>query len=221
MIGFPATKAAAMSDTTNSVSTNAMVPMPEGSAGTEPVTPADVTFVKLRLRGNDSGTIDISYSEIAHQTSDGAATIQSTVDQVLRGEAEPSWHAPVMTSPSPSRLSLRNDVARFFVFLLESGNYRFAAGDYPFRVEDGKQAYFRQARCVWPEGEGFSHGRLPPVGAVSKAAYFLADSDRDLEASGGLAFRSKFNIYLNLDYPEGAPIPICIDPDVGYPGGHS
>ena len=201
--------------------TDDLVIMDEFDPGTRAPRPLAATFLKLKLAGTPTGVIDISYDQIANYQLPGPDDIETVVNGVLDGTIPLNWRAPVVTPPSPSRLSLRNDIATYFVFILEPGNYRFSTDAYPFRIEGGKSSYHYEARCVWPNGAGFTHARKPPIGVEARAGYFIAFSNFDLQHSGNQAFRSNFNIYLDLDYAGSAPVPISVDPDVGYPGGNS
>jgi hypothetical protein len=191
--------------------------------GDSPPRPRAVTLVKIKLSGDAAGVIDVSYSAIANYTLGSQEPIENIVNIVAANPnpTELTWRIPpALTTPCPSRLSLRNAVASYFVFVLEAGNYRFAADQHPFRVEGGKSDYHYEARCVWKEGINYKHGRKAPVGKTSKVGYFIAFSDTDLSDSGGQTFTSSFNLYLDLDYATGS-VPISVDPDVGYPGGNS
>jgi hypothetical protein len=78
------------------------------------------------------------------------------------------------------------------------------------------------------ERAGDSVNLVDEPGEGCRVALFVADAAADQAANGtggDNRFRSSFNIYVDLllkrdDDPNASRrMPICIDPDVGHPGG--
>lgn len=199
-------------------STDDLVPMTEYS-GTRPTLPTDVTLVKLKIVGSASG-IDISYEQIANYQLGVSETIEDIAQAVLTSPNQFNWHAPIINLPPRSRLSLRNNGPRFFLFYIETGNCRFAVGSYPFRVEAAKASYFYEARCAWMGGGSLEIQRQARLGYDCRVAYFTVYGDRDFDDHGE-PFSSEFNLYLDAIATDGSRVPFSVDPDVGYPGGNS
>lgn len=198
-----------------------LVLMSEFQGATRVDYPTYVTLVRVKLVGDSTGRIEILYYKFANATINNAReAIEGLVNSVMDDINFVTWRDPVVANPKPSRLSLSNRDYRYFVFLLESGNYSFASKQHPFRVEAKKANYFYEAKCAWKEGTNYKHERLAKTGYPSKHGYFIAFSDEDI-VDHGEGFVSNFNIYLDLDFGSGDFVPISIDPDVGYPGGNS
>lgn len=192
--------------------------------------PEEVRFWEIRLRGNAAGEIELSYNRVASYTLLRAGqplpgggtisvdeTIASVVEDIIAGTKPTGWQPPTNNRPWRSRLSIANNKYRYEVFILEGDNCQFAEQSLPFRVATGKDSYFFESRCVWVDHLNQVHVTLtPPPGVISKIAYFISHSDLDISG-----IPSPFNIYLDLKFQDGSLVPITVDPDVGYPGGHN
>ena len=185
-----------------------------------PTLPREVTIVWLSITGDTSGLIDIRYSWICNYSMGVAENITSVAGLLIDDRTKFTWKRPTVTAGGKSRLSLRSDVFKYIMFYLDEGNYQFAVDDFPFRVIGEKEPYFFESRCVWKEGINVESRKKPILGYPCKVAHFLHFADRDLDENGE-GYTSKFNIYLDLIYTDGTKVPITVDPDVGYPGGHS
>lgn len=209
--------------------TDDIVRMPERPTTAKPADPNWVIFVKAKLSGTDD-IIDIKYAKIAKCTltgssrcTDDARNIVKLVNKLVLKQYTPNWIDPDFEenpNDSLSRLSLQNDQNAYIVFELDCGNCRFVTKDRPFRIERRKAPHHYEPRVAWPVSPTqVEHEKEAPAGVEAKHGYFIAYSDEEMFKNDN-KFRSDFNFYVELLYPDSKPVPISVDPDVGYPGGN-
>jgi hypothetical protein len=194
------------------------------SQGTKP---KKVVFVRLAL-GVDtvSNNIGVAYTGMATYAL-GNQSIDTVVKKVVANPSLIKWkrfatHAETSGTPRAkiSRLSIRNTKNTYFAFVLECNNCRYNTEQIPFRVEKLKKDYLVDSGIAWTKNGVPDAGDRPPPGFDKAIGYFIANSEEEMKKAQGKNFRSHFNIYLELTYPNEEPVPISIDPDIGYPGGH-
>ena len=188
--------------------------------------PEDVMLWKVSLTGDSSGNISIIYNGVySYQRAQGE-TFENVLEKAVRRVLPPdgNWDVPDYSNPGPTALSIANDKEMYLIFVLDQGNYRFSQKQEPFQIQESKHSFYRMPRCGWLENDVFQSARILPDGKECFVAGFLANSDDDLRGGDGRKFTSSFNIYLDLfvTIPGkgiSPPIPIVVDPDVGFPEG--
>lgn len=137
----------------------------------------------------------------------------------------PKWEDRPENQPRETPLSLRHDGQAYMVFILEEMNWHFTADHDPFEVHKGKEAFYTNPRCAWKKGSDSDVGRQPPANVDCRVASFLSNAKDDRAQNGDDLgrFVSPFNFYVSVKAAGGTRpryLPLVIDPDVGYPGGH-
>lgn len=198
-------------------------PMPTNS----PETPEQVLLVKLKLDNTTKG-IEVSYAQMAKYTLE-SEKITAFLSRALEKPDLVKWGTVYAHKPGEyhSRLSIKTNELTYIGIVLECTNCRYMSGEEPFRVQSNRKYYYRDARVSWLGKDGkVLDGTKPPASYERAIGYFIARAHKDFKKNGKTqngvkAFSSSFNIYLELTYPNEKPVPISIDPDVGYPGGHT
>ncbi|HMC90986.1 MAG TPA: hypothetical protein VKI45_00870 [Allosphingosinicella sp.] len=195
-----------------------------------PRAPTHVKFVEMTVTsvpgtGHGPNPISVTYTRIADKDLAPGEAISPIIDDFAKNTFTPAWHQPTFHSSQANSnhpataLSLRENQATYIVFKLNCANCRFVRNNVPFRTQGHKDKYHVNPRVVWLSGGAPTSGDKPDANANAVIGYFIAYNDVDSQDNPG-EFRSGFNLYLELTDPSG-DVPISIDPDVGYPGGHS
>lgn len=195
---------------------------PMGPAPTYP--PNRIILWKVRLKIKSDDEVDIDYVKCAEDKLDTGENIDKYLKRLSRNVGAIAWKDPDYTNPGKTSLSIAHNGYSYMVFVLTKHNWQFSEEMDPFRIEDGKEGYYLDPKCVWKQGRESYVARQPPKGASSTIACFVANAEEDYNNSPTKPrFNSRFNIYVDfiLDSTGGGPrlLPITIDPDVGYPEG--
>ncbi|MFL6857916.1 MAG: hypothetical protein ACJ8EB_08420 [Allosphingosinicella sp.] len=145
---------------------------------------------------------------------------------LLRGHTP---NAPIDRDKTKTDLSIRSQERAYCVIITAHDNLYFSTRSEPFMVEKSgtspdNDAYYTNPLCGWFDSSGlFKTGRT--AGDGCRVAAFIADAAADGGASNPQDFSTSFNIYLDIAQTQtGDPtirrLPLIVDPDVGYPGGH-
>lgn len=195
------------------------------TAPTPETKPNKVLFLKIRFEG--AGTvIKLEYAEMADYQIPAADDIEKTLTKYCGDMLNLTWRSPQRHADPLRRrgkMSLELKQRRYIVFSLPDGNVRFSRGEYPIQVHtDVREVYYWDAWCAWYDGTNIRKFQKGPPNVDCRIAYFVANSDLDASVHSD-DFVSAFNLYLDVvdENDDDDFIPIAIDPDVGYPGGHS
>lgn len=165
----------------------------------------------LEITNRDKG-LGFEYSSIIRFDLE-RLTIDEAIEAVRCGKIRGDVRPLEACGDRPSRLSLNNDGLDYIVFVL---------GESMANLEFSKERAFSRVKeasgCGWIFGRLAARSSAPdsifsePTRLDARTAWFVSDN-----TSPGVHW---FNIHLDIIDDEGfGPIPIIIDPDVGYPGG--
>jgi hypothetical protein len=185
--------------------------------------PTSVLFLKtnIAIKGGD---VDLSYDGIWETTLGAAQSIDGIVEDFLKGNLKIKWKPTKFNKDTKGRhrssMAVELNEKRYVVVVLGSGNYRYATGVVPFKVDANNPGYVADAWCAYLDGASATLSRIGPTNINCTVAYFSAHNDEDAAAHNGTCM-TQFNIYLDIYSRQDQNIytPVSLDPDVGYPGG--
>lgn len=189
-----------------------------------PDPPTHVIAWQLEITAS-GGEVNVSYPKVWEFDLNGDK-IEKYLEEYARDPDKARGKAPKEDKPDKGKtnLSIRNKEYCYIVFVLANKNVQFSESPQEaFKVEKDNDKFYMEPLCAWLDGTNFKIGRK--AGPKSRVACFIADSERDQQASTQEFFTS-FNIYLDLRLKRSDDprierlLPIVIDPDVGHPGGN-
>lgn len=178
-----------------------------------------------------NGELNLYYSGVYRFTISASNTIDNYLMSLAIDPDGVPWTTPTEPEPAKgkSNLSVRHNQRSHLVFVLENMNWQFTEVEQqpPFKVKDGFAGYYMAAKCAWLEDPILKKAKVgpyPDANARCRVASFIADTAGHLGLPTPVD-HVPFNINLDLRLRRADQkirlLPIIIDPDVGYPGGHS
>ncbi|MFQ5346694.1 MAG: nucleotide synthetase [Rhodothalassiaceae bacterium] len=196
--------------------------VPEQDVG-NPYEPTEVHVYDVGLRAA-SGRVALYYAGVSKpiRVRDHSDFTNRLPDII----AAPRHPAPAPRQPMQSPLSVHNAGLSYVVFRLDRGwNWQFAARGPVLTIEQGRTAYFREARRVDDNGATTDRNNRQEIDGAM-AAYFIAHGRKARRDSGAKdSYSHEFNLHVEfLERDTGGTVvsrlPVIIDPDIRYPGGN-
>jgi hypothetical protein len=198
-----------------------------GTLNGNPPSPAVAYRVGI---GVQDGEVFLSYSGVYRFKVSIANPIETYLKRLAVEPEKVPWLPTTELEPikGKTNLTIRHKERSHLVFVLEDKNWQFTESGPPFMIQSGKRTYYVNPQCAWLEDQILKNpvvGLIPPADVGCRVATFIANSADDPGHAGGGDYYAAFNINIDLKLRRADKnlrlLPIVIDPDVGYPGGHS